>query len=367
LEKNNNEQKSKGTLFIVSTPIGNKKDITYRAAEILQNADIIVGEEIKETSRLLMNLTLSKPIELLNEHNEIDKIPELMDLLLQGKTLALVSDCGTPVFADPGERLVRACLEKKININVIPGVTSIMTALVRSGFSLKQFLYAGFLSRISEERENEITQLAKVRKTVVLLDTPYRLKIILEAFAKIIPERNAYIGMNLTMPSETHHYGTFQELYSKLKNEKFKAEYVLVFEGGSYYEHDERTRMTKFVSRNQNRQSFNQKPYPRKYQDEKFEKRRFGDKPSQRNSSSSLNNPEKKRFENKEYSNHSTEENKRYSRNDDSRNNYRKEQSESKNRRYNSENSTEFKPRKKFSKDQQFGQNQNINKSRRKK
>lgn len=324
MEKNNNEPKSKGTLFIVSTPIGNKKDITYRAAEVLQNVDIVVGEEIKETSRLLMNLTLSKPIELLNEHNEIDKVPELMNLLMQGKTLALVSDCGTPVFADPGYHLVRACLEKKINISVIPGVTSIMTALVRSGFSLKQFLFAGFLNRTSEEREDEILQLSKVRKTVVLMDTPYRLKVILEAFAKIIPDRKAYIGMNLTMPSETHHYGTFQELYMKLKGEKFKAEYVIVFEGSNYQNYDDRHKTSKFSFRDHNRNDFNRNSAPRK----KYSDNSYDDKQRKRYSDNNTDAKPRKRFSDKD--------------------------------------SLE-KPRKRYSKDQSFGQNQNIKNSRRKK
>jgi 16S rRNA (cytidine1402-2'-O)-methyltransferase len=248
LEREKQEQTKKGTLFVVSTPIGNKKDITYRAAEVLQNADIVVGEEIKETARLLMNLSLTKPIELLNEHNENEKAIELVEFLKQGKTIALVSDCGTPVFADPGFQLVKLCLSEKLNVTVVPGVTSIMTALVRSGFTTKQFLYAGFLNRIGEDRTDEILQLAKVRKTVILMDTPYRLKILLEAFANIIPNREVYIGMNLTMPSETHHYGTFKELYEKFKSEKFKSEYVIVFSGLDNSDKVEKARLSKMIS-----------------------------------------------------------------------------------------------------------------------
>ncbi len=248
MEREKQEQTKNGTLFVVSTPIGNKKDITYRAAEVLQNADIVVGEEMKETARLLMNLSLTKPIELLNEHNENEKAIELIEFLKQGKTIALVSDCGTPVFADPGFQLVKLCLSEKLNVVVVPGVTSIMTALVRSGFTTKQFLYAGFLNRIGEDRIDEILQLAKVRKTVILMDTPYRLKILLEAFANIIPNRAVYIGMNLTMPSETHHYGTFKELYEKFKSEKFKSEYVIVFSGLDNSDKVEKARLSKIIS-----------------------------------------------------------------------------------------------------------------------
>ena len=243
-----NQSQEFGTLYIVSTPIGNKKDITYRAAQILQNADIVVGEEFKETSKLLMNLSLTKDIELLNEHNEGEQTGVLLELLKSGKSLALVSDCGTPIFADPGLNITKLCISHGIEVHAIPGASSIMTALVTSGFTLKQFLYAGFLQRTGEERIDEILQLTKVRKTVVVMDTPYRLKVLLEAFASIIPHRPAYVGMNLTMGSETHHYGTFRELYNKFKSEKFKAEYVLVFQGLDNSNKEEKARLSKMIT-----------------------------------------------------------------------------------------------------------------------
>ena len=153
MEPLTNETPKHGTLYVVSTPIGNKKDITYRAAEILQNADIVVGEEIKEASRVLMHLSLTKEIELLNEHNESEKTAELYEYLVAGKTLALISDCGTPIFADPGLNLVKMCIQNKIEVVAVPGASSIMTALVTSGFTLKQFLYAGFLKRNRQNRQ----------------------------------------------------------------------------------------------------------------------------------------------------------------------------------------------------------------------
>lgn len=220
-----------GTLYIVSTSIGNKKDITIRATEVLQNCDIIVGEEMKEASRVLMHLNLSKPIELLNEHNEKEKVGELIDLIESGKSIALISDCGTPIFADPGIELLRAALTKEIDITVIPGSSSIMTAMVRSGFDLRRFFYAGFLHRNSKERIKEIQDLSNFPYTIVVIDTPYRLKVLLEDFSEVIPSRKAYIGMNLTMQSETHHYGTFSELFEKFQSTRTRNEYVLVIEG----------------------------------------------------------------------------------------------------------------------------------------
>lgn len=228
MEKTN---QTKGTIFIVSTPIGNKKDITIRATEVLQNCDIVVGEEMKEASRVLINLNLNKPIELLNEHNEKEKVQQLIDIVLLGKSIALISDCGTPVFADPGIELIRAALANNITITVVPGASSIMAAIVRSGFDLKRFLYAGFLSRNTQDRLKEIQDLSNFPYTFVVMDTPYRLKVLLQDFAQVMPQRRAYIGMNLTMPSETHHYGTISELYEKFKSIRIRNEYVIVIEG----------------------------------------------------------------------------------------------------------------------------------------
>jgi precorrin-6B methylase 1 len=156
---------------------------------------------------------------------------ELIYELTQGKRIALISDCGTPVFADPGYDLVKACLRRNIDIVVVPGASSIMAGVVRSGFGIKQFLFAGFLSRMKEEREEQMKLLSYERRTVVLLETPYRLMPFLEAAKDILPYRNAYIGCNLTMPYETHHYGTFLDLYKKFKDMRFKGEFIVIFEG----------------------------------------------------------------------------------------------------------------------------------------
>ncbi len=221
----------KGTLYIVSTPIGNDEDISLRALRVLKKSDIVVCEEPKIGARLLHKLNLKQSMELLNEQNEYEKAPELIKLLDEGKHLSLVSDAGTPLFADPGHLLVRMALKSDINIIVVPGASSIMTAVVRSGFDIQKFYYAGFLSRKPEERFNELKYLKNVSSTVILLETPYRLLPVLSAAAELMPDRDAYIGCNLTMVYETHHYGTFKELYKKFAEMSFKGEFVIVFEG----------------------------------------------------------------------------------------------------------------------------------------
>lgn len=234
MTKDDKEEKKEGVLYIVSTPIGNDDDITLRALKVLRSADIVVCEEPKIGARILHKYNLSQKMELLNEQNELSKTPEIVELLERGKNIALICDGGTPVFADPGLILVQSCLQKEIPIKVIPGVTSLMTALVRCGFSLNQFLFAGFLSRKKEERQVQLRRLGSEKRTVIVFETPYRLIPLLEDAAKIMPNRRAYIGCNLTMPFETHHYGTFSELYDRLKDKHFKGEFVICFEGENF-------------------------------------------------------------------------------------------------------------------------------------
>lgn len=227
----NNNTDEKGKLFLVANHIGNKKDLTFRAVESLQECNVVLCEDLKIGARTLHDINLKKDIELLNKTNEEEKSIEVIERLKNGEKFAILSDAGMPVFADPGQQLVNAAVNAEISVQVVPGVTSVMTALVRSGFNIEEFLYAGFLSRISSERERKIKFLSRERRTVALLETPFRLIQLLEAFSKIIPQRKAYIGMNLTMYNETHHYGTFQELYEKFKDNKSKVEFVICFEG----------------------------------------------------------------------------------------------------------------------------------------
>lgn len=235
-EQKADSEKQKGILYIVSTPIGNQDDISLRALKILNNCDIVICEEIKTGARTLRNYNISKKLETLNEQNEEEKSFAILEMLKNGKRLALISDAGTPVFEDPGALLVRQALDSDIEVVVIPGPVSIMTALVRCGFSIKQFLYAGFLSRKTDERMAQLRRLSEESRTVAFLETPYRLLPILEAASKVMPGRRAYVGINLTMPYETHHYGTFKELYDKFSNQRFKGEFVICFEGASFDE-----------------------------------------------------------------------------------------------------------------------------------
>jgi 16S rRNA (cytidine1402-2'-O)-methyltransferase len=220
-----------GQLYVVSTPIGNPDDLTIRGLAVLQHADIIVCEQRTEAQKLLAYYDIDKELLELNEHNDAEATVECVKLLAAGKNLALISDAGTPVLADPGGLLVAAAIRYGYSVHVVPGPSSIIAALVRSGMPTDQFLYAGFLSRKKEQRQQQIELLALEPRTVVLLDTPYRLTTVLNALADVMPERRAYIGCNLTMSNEAHHYGTLAELRDYFTEHRFRGEYAIVIEG----------------------------------------------------------------------------------------------------------------------------------------
>lgn len=220
-----------GKLLIVSTPIGNKNDYTLRAVNALKIVDYVVCEEMKEGARIMRELNITKELITLNEQNETEKADEVIKLIREGNKVALVSDCGTPVFADPGSYLLQKVIQLDLPIEIIPGVSSIMTAIVRSGLDINTFYYAGFVSRKPEERYRQLTELSKMTSTIVLLETPYRLLPLLQAASDIMPHRQAYLAFNLTTIFESHHYGTLKQLYNKFNETKVKAEFVLCFEG----------------------------------------------------------------------------------------------------------------------------------------
>ncbi|HRP01354.1 MAG TPA: 16S rRNA (cytidine(1402)-2'-O)-methyltransferase [Candidatus Kapabacteria bacterium] len=233
-EEIENSKKSHGKLYIVSTPIGNKDDFTVRAMNSLKRCDFVICEETKIGARTLKQINLSKELIPLNEHNEEESTNEIIDRIKNGEKACLISDDGTPLIADPGNYFIKKCIANDIDIEVVPGVTSIITALVRSGLATHEFVFAGFLNRKTEEKFQEVKELAREKRTVVLLETPYRLVATLEVLSKIMPDRKAYIGMNLTYAYETHHYGTFEELYNKFADKELKAEFVICFEGSIF-------------------------------------------------------------------------------------------------------------------------------------
>ncbi len=221
-----------GTLYLVATPIGNFEDITLRALTVLRSVDLVVYEERREGERLLRHFQIQKPVETLNEHNEAAASFNILRHLKEGKAIALVSDCGTPVFSDPGQLLVRKAIEQNVKIVPIPGASSLMPALTVTGFSIDQFLFYGWLSPKKERRRAELRQLMNERRTIVLMDTPYRLVPLLRDLAETFgATRRICVAYNLTMPDEHLFYGSAEELYRELSARELKGEFVVVVEG----------------------------------------------------------------------------------------------------------------------------------------
>ncbi len=220
-----------GVLYLVAVPIGNYDDITYRAIKVLKEANLVVCEERSEGQRLLHRYGIENQIETLNEHNETAAAGIFINILKEGKSIALISDAGTPVFSDPGRILVEKAIRQNIKIVPVPGASSLLPALIVSGFTIKEFLFAGFLSPKRERRLTELRELRKEQRTIVLMDTPYRLVQLLRDMADVFGDtRRVCIAFDLTLPAEEIFYGTAPELYKKFQKEEKKGEFVVVLE-----------------------------------------------------------------------------------------------------------------------------------------
>jgi 16S rRNA (cytidine1402-2'-O)-methyltransferase len=217
----------KGCLYIVATPIGNPRDITLRALDILQEVDAVICEEYREGSTLLKHLGISKEIVLINEHNEVEQSPEIAQRLHLGQSLALISDCGTPVFADPGAALIHSLIEQGLPVIPIPGASSLMAALSVLDYKLDRFIYAGFLPRDRAERRKALKHLRSTRFPVILMDAPYRLGALLDDLNDVYGSgASITLAMDLTLPGETIFRGVIGEARQKLS--KRKGEFVLI-------------------------------------------------------------------------------------------------------------------------------------------
>ena len=216
-------------LFLVSTPIGNHEDITLRALRILKESDFIICEEYKEARRLLSYYKIEKEMFSLNEHNENETADELIIKLKQGKTAALISDCGTPLFSDPGHLLVDLAIQNKIDVVPIPGASSILAALVGSGLDFEKFYYYGWLSPKKDIRRKQLLDLRKRKETIVLMDTPYRLRTLLEDVVKLMGEKTPVVlAYDLTKEKEKFYRGTALNVSNIAERENLKGEFVLI-------------------------------------------------------------------------------------------------------------------------------------------
>jgi len=217
-----------GKLYIVATPIGNPKDITLRALDVLKQVDGVICEEYGQGSRLLHKLGIDeKELIPLNEHNEAEEAQNILARLAKGENLALISDAGTPVFADPGQYLLGLLYEMQIPVKPIPGPGSLMAALSLCDFSIDRFVFAGFPPRDTQQRESFLQKYKTEHVPVVLMDTPYRLtKLLTEVKAIFGKNQEVLLACDMTLKNEVIHRGRVGEVLPKVSGQK--REFILI-------------------------------------------------------------------------------------------------------------------------------------------
>jgi 16S rRNA (cytidine1402-2'-O)-methyltransferase len=218
-------------LFVVATPIGNLGDITLRAVEVLKSADVIAAEDTRRSGMLLKHFGITKPFVSYHEHNEAARTMELVERLGRGENVVLITDAGTPGVSDPGLRLIRECIKRELPFTIIPGPSSILTALLGSGFPTEKFSFRGFLPVKSGQRERELRAAAERGETAVFFESPYRLTKTLAACIDIIPDRQLCVARELTKKFEEFRRGTASELLAHYQAHPPKGEIALVLSG----------------------------------------------------------------------------------------------------------------------------------------
>jgi len=215
-------------LSIVPTPIGNRQDITLRAVEVLRAADLIAAEDTRHSGMLLQHLGIKKPFVSLHEHNEAGRAAELVEMMAGGTHVALITDAGMPGISDPGHRLIRACIAHGIPLTVLPGPSSVLTALVGSGFPANKFFFGGFLPVKSGRRAAELARAAERPETSIYFESPHRIVRSLEALGAICPRRTVCVARELTKAFEEYQRGTPGEVLAHYQSHPPKGEITLL-------------------------------------------------------------------------------------------------------------------------------------------
>jgi 16S rRNA (cytidine1402-2'-O)-methyltransferase len=218
-----------GKLYIVATPIGHPKDITLRALDILKQVDAVICEEYRQGSRLLNQLGIEKELVTLNEHNEAQEAPNLVKRLERGESMAIVSDAGTPVFADPGQHLLTLLYQASIPVSPVPGPASLMAALSLCDFSIDRFIFAGFPPRKNPQRERFLEKFAHETVPVVLMDTPYRMTKLLQEVQSVFgKQQQILLACDLTLKKEIVFRGRVGEILPQVAGQK--REFILILD-----------------------------------------------------------------------------------------------------------------------------------------
>ena len=227
------QNKPEGTLYIVSTPIGNLEDITLRALRVLKEVDLIAAEDTRRTRQLLTHFGIQKPLISYHEHNERMRENSLLEKLREGKNVALVTDAGTPGISDPGEALIRRAVREKITLVPIPGPAAAMAALSVAGLPTDRFLFYGFLPSRSEARKKLLDGLRRRPETLVFYESPRRLPSLLEEAREIFGNRQVAVARELTKVYEEIRRGSLEEVLTKIEQDEIKGEVTVVMAGNT--------------------------------------------------------------------------------------------------------------------------------------
>lgn len=231
----------KGKLYIVPTPIGNLEDITYRALNTLKSADLIAAEDTRNTQKLLNHFDIHTPLISYHEHNKREREDMMVSKVEEGQVVALVSDAGMPAISDPGYELVHALIKSDLPVVVLPGANAALCALVGSGLPSSEFYFYGFLPRKKKEKQAELERLRSLKATLLIYESPFRVKDTLKVILEQLGNRNIAIARELTKRFEEYVRGTVEELISWTEETELRGEFCLVIEGdsGENTEHDD--------------------------------------------------------------------------------------------------------------------------------
>ncbi|WP_413537166.1 16S rRNA (cytidine(1402)-2'-O)-methyltransferase [Carnobacterium divergens] len=231
---------TKGILYLIPTPIGNLEDMTLRGIRLLKEVDLIASEDTRNTQKLLNHFEITTPQISFHEHNTQERIGQLTEKLLAGTSIAQVSDAGMPSISDPGHELVVACIELAIPVVPLPGANAGLTALIASGLAPQPFYFYGFLPRKKKEQIQELTKLNQHQETVILYESPHRLKEVLKNMIEVFgPTRKIVCCRELTKKFEEFLRGTLEEAYQWATDSEVRGEFCLILEGnheGTYHE-----------------------------------------------------------------------------------------------------------------------------------
>ncbi|MBE6047680.1 MAG: 16S rRNA (cytidine(1402)-2'-O)-methyltransferase [Clostridium sp.] len=229
---------STGKIYLVPTPIGNLKDITLRALEVLKKVDIVAAEDTRQTLKLLNHFEIKKTLISYHQHNEQGKSEDILQLIEEGKSIAIVTDAGTPGISDPGAVIVQKCIQNNYEFEVLPGATAITTALVYSGLDTTKFIFRGFISRENKERKQLFEEVRDSKETLIFYESPHRLLNTLSILMKELGNRKISVCRELTKLHEEITRGSIEEVIEVFSNRTIKGEFVLVVEGKTQDEID---------------------------------------------------------------------------------------------------------------------------------